>query len=261
MADLPSDPFRALVAILAQLRGDPGCPWDKEQTHATLVPYLVEEAYEVIDAIEGNHEESMREELGDLLLQIVFHAQIARERGVFDVDQVCSGIVDKVIRRHPHVFGDAQVKTAQDVIVQWEEIKLREKAGKSARTSLLDGIPQHLPALLRAERMQKRAAEVGFDWESAAGAWDKLREEADELKEAVEADDRQAMQDEFGDLLFSAVALGRHLGLSAEEALRAATRRFDGRFRHMEAHTAERPLSSLSRQEWADLWQAARRKD
>lgn len=251
--DLPADPFRALVAILALLRGDPGCPWDKKQDHRTLIPYLVEEAYEVVDAIEDDNLPHMKEELGDLLLQIVFHAQIASETAAFTIDDVSRGIVDKMIRRHPHVFGDAVVKTAEDVIAQWEEIKLQEKG--ASRQSLMDGMPSHLPALLWAERVQKRASEVGFDWKSHEGALAKVQEEARELAEAT---DQQAMLDEYGDLLFSVVALGRHLGLSAEDALRAGVRRFVERFKHMESHTSQ-PLSSLHEDDWRRLWDEARK--
>ncbi|MHB2016293.1 MAG: nucleoside triphosphate pyrophosphohydrolase, partial [Candidatus Xenobia bacterium] len=261
------------------------------QTHHTLVPYLVEEAYEVVEAIEANRPPSLREELGDLLLQIVFHAQIAREAGEFTIDDVCRGIVDKMVRRHPHVFGDARVETAEDVVVQWEQIKLQEKGGSRPRTSLLDGIPGHLPALLAAERVQSRAAEVGFDWDSVTGSGGASREAgaasrtdldtvnrvafrdsgavssaiakvAEEVEELAAAQDAEQRLSELGDVLFSVVALGRHLHLSGEEALRAATRRFSERFRIVErlAEAQGKSLSACSKAELADLWQQAKQQ-
>ena len=251
--------FERLVALQAQLRAPKGCPWDIEQTHLTLRTYLIEEAYEVLEALESGDDAKFAEELGDLLLQIVFHAQIGREAGEFTIDDVCRGIVDKMVRRHPHVFGDAKVSTAEEVVTQWEEIKLKEKGGSRPRTSLLDGIPGHLPALLAAERVQSRAAEVGFDWESVNGPIDKIAEEVSEL---AAAEDAQQRQDELGDVLFSVVALGRHLRLSGEDALRAATRRFSERFRMVEklAEAQGKTVSACSRPELAGLWEQAKKQ-
>ncbi len=246
-------PFDRLVAIMQALRAEGGCPWDREQTHLTLVRYLEEEAYEAVEAIEALDFERMREELGDVLLQIVFHAQMAREEGRFDADAVCQGIVDKMVRRHPHVFGEAgSLETAGEVLQRWEQIKLEEK-GASKRESLLDGIPPKLSALLQSERVQGRAAEVGFDWPDLPSALAKV---AEELEEVARARTHQEAEAEIGDLLFATVSAARKLGVNPETALRRTLHKFARRFRALEEQSA-RPLGELSTQELLAGWRAA----
>ena len=232
-ADRPLDqqPLEKLLAIMARLR-DPvrGCEWDVAQTFATIAPYTIEEAYEVADAIERNDMAALKDELGDLLLQVVFHARMAEEAGLFAFADVAAAIADKMEARHPHVFGDA---TGHDQAreVRWEKLKAEERAAKGA-TSALDGVALALPALMRAEKLQKRAARVGFDWDDFDGPADKVREELEELAEAGSDEERFA---EAGDLLFAAVNAVRALGIAPEEALRAANVKFERRFRGMEA--------------------------
>lgn len=224
-----SDPFRELVQVMARLRSEGGCPWDLEQTHQSLVKFLQEEAYEAIEAIEALEYPRMCEELGDLLLQIVFQARIAEERGRFTVDDVCRSIADKMIRRHPHVFGDESLPDAGAVSQRWEQIKLQEKG--ASRQSLLDGIPRALPALSAAERVQGRAAEVGFEWPDAASALGKVHEELRELEQATS----EEREDELGDLLFALVSLARQWKLDPEAAVRRTTRKFIRRFQALES--------------------------
>jgi len=253
-------PLDELVEIMRRLR-DPrnGCPWDLEQTPETLKNYLLEEAHEVVEAIDSGDPAAVREELGDLLFQIVFHAQIGREDGTFDMEDVIRRIRDKMIRRHPHVFGDAEVRNADDVVDNWEEIK---KAEGKERPSLLDGVPVGLPALLRARRLQERAARVGFDWPDRREAVLKLHEELDELHAAVESGDPQAAAEELGDVLFMLVNLSRFLDVDPEEALRAANRKFRDRFRHIEKTAAAtgRRLEEMTLAEMDALWEEAKRE-
>jgi ATP diphosphatase len=234
-----ADPMARLLAIMAKLR-DPngGCPWDLEQSFATIAPYTIEEAYEVAAAIERADMTELKGELGDLLLQVVFHAQIAAEAGAFDFADVAEAISEKMIARHPHVFGDANVATAEAQTVAWEEMKAAERAKKAsgaAEPGTLDGVPLALPALLRAIKLQNRAARVGFDWPSTDLVIDKIVEEARELVEARERAEPDKLEDEMGDLLFVAANLARHLKIDPETALRRANAKFERRFRHIEA--------------------------
>ena len=262
-------PLDPLVQVMATLRGPGGCPWDLEQDHHTLKKYLIEEAYEVLDAIDQGDDEALVEELGDVLLQVVFHSQIASEQGRFNVDDVIRAITQKLIKRHPHVFGDAQVHDAQAVLQQWEQLKAAErlekqgKPGQAAPPSLLDGIPRHLPALMRAADVQKRAAKVGFEWEDAAGAHEKIAEELQEVAEARASGDRQKLAEEWGDLFFALVNAARYDGIDPEEALRQATDKFESRFRYIEAEAArrQRSLDEMSLQEMDALWDEAKSKE
>ena len=254
--------------ISARLREPDGCPWDREQTHASLRNHLLEEAYEVYDALEGGATPELAGELGDLLLQVVLHAQLAAEAGVFDMTDVWTALASKIVRRHPHVFGDAEARTASDVNRQWEKIKAGERAeaaaaggegadGAAAPRSALDGISRSLPALAASQEMQERAANLGYDWPSIDGVLDKVREEVGEL---VEAEDDAHRTEELGDLLFVLVNVGRKTGIEVEGALRAANEKFRGRFRHVEQSAAARnvALRDLSFEELDALWDAAK---
>lgn len=233
-----------LLTLMARLR-DPqgGCPWDRQQTFKTIAPYTLEEAFEVADAIEQNDMAALREELGDLLFQVVFHARMAEEAGAFAFADVVEAITEKMIRRHPHVFGDAEVADAEEQTRRWEAQKAAERAAKSTGAeSLLDGVALGLPALTRAEKLQKRAARGGFDWPEVAGVVAKVHEELDEVERELAQGEREALEGEIGDLLFSIVNLARHTGIDAEHALRAANLKFERRFR-----TLERTIASQGR--------------
>jgi tetrapyrrole methylase family protein/MazG family protein len=224
-----------LLRVMHRLRGPDGCPWDLEQTHQSLGRHLLEEAHETLEAIDSGEPDRLREELGDLLLQVVFHAEMARQEGTYDVDDVAEGIVRKLIRRHPHVFGDVEVESAAEVLVNWERIKTDEKG----EHPLDEEIPASLPALARATKVQRRAAGTGFDWRSADGAAAKVREELDEVMREVEGDEApERIEEELGDLLFAVAALGRRLKVDPETALRKATRRFGDRFERMREQAA-----------------------
>ena len=225
-----------LLAIMARLRDpDNGCPWDREQTLETIVPFTIEEAYEVADAIHRGDLGDLRDELGDLLFQVVFYAQIASERGAFGFAEVVAAISDKMLRRHPHVFGDAEIGSAEEQRRAWERHKAEERAQRSAY-GLLDGVAGSLPALIRAEKLQRRAAKVGFDWDAAEPVLDKIAEELGELRSEIRAGAAAArLEDELGDLLFSCVNLARHLGLHPEQAIAGANRKFEHRFAEIEA--------------------------
>ena len=242
----PPDPrspgIDQLIAIVAQLRAPDGCPWDREQTHATLRGGLLEEAYEVVTAIDNADDENLREELGDLLLQSVFHAQIAAEEGRFDFDGVARSIAEKLVRRHPHVFGEDHCADSDAVLQRWDEIKRTEKGG-AVPASVLDGIPGSLAALMRAQKVQKKASKVGFDWGAAAPVIAKVREELAEVEAAIEAKQTDPLEDEIGDLLFSVVNLARKLTIDAEVALHRATNKFIARFHAVEALARERSLA------------------
>lgn len=227
--------FESLLAVMDRLRGEGGCPWDREQTRDSLKPYLIEEAYEVVEALEEGQQEAIVEELGDLLFQIVFHAQIGRERGEFTMADLLQRLTRKMVRRHPHVFGNRTVRSAKEALAQWESIKQSEAVGDGKPRSVLDGVPRSLPALLWAQRTQVKAARVGFDWNSAETAWKKVREEIGELDEALGRGDRAQMREELGDLLFSLVNVARLLDLDAEDCLRQAVQKFRRRFTEMEA--------------------------
>jgi tetrapyrrole methylase family protein / MazG family protein len=228
--------FLRLLDIMALLRSENGCPWDREQTHASLRQHLLEEAYEVIETIDEGRLEELPGELGDLLLQVVFHAQMAAEEGAFTMDDVVAGITDKLVRRHPHVFGDATVKTAEEQIVRWEQTKMKKEGKKSA----IDGVPRELPALLRAYRMQNKAAAVGFDWPEVMPVWSKIQEEIAELQEAVESGVHDHVEEELGDLLFSIVNVSRFLKANPEDALRRTIEKFSRRFKRVEAEFSRR---------------------
>jgi ATP diphosphatase len=256
-----------LLAIMARLRGEGGCPWDREQSFASIAPFTIEEAYEVADAIDRGHMPDLKDELGDLLFQVVFHAQLAKEAGDFDFAGVAAAICDKLVRRHPHVFLDPVAHDTAQQSVTWEAIKAEERgvaaAGRPlAPVSELDGIPQVLPALMRAYKLSKRAARVGFDFEHAAGAADKVAEELAEVRAAADAaEPAERIFEEIGDLLFAAANLARKLGVDAEAALRAANVKFERRFRGMEALARGRGIRfdalSLAAQE--ALWQEMKR--
>jgi len=256
----PQSAMDALIALMARLR-DPerGCPWDLEQSFATIAPYTIEEAYEVADAIERGDPGRLRDELGDLLFQVVFHSRMAEERGWFGFADVAASIHAKLVRRHPHVFAGATI-AAEDLGREWEAQKARERAAAAERgdeQGTLAGIPQGLPALSRAAKLGRRAARVGFDWPDAAGVRAKIDEELGEL-DAARTNDEAA--GELGDLLFAVVNLSRHLGIDPEAALRGTNARFEGRFRSMEQLAAGRgrALESLSAAEWDELWRAAK---
>jgi len=262
-ATLPTDSMARLRAIMARLRNpDGGCPWDLEQDFATIAPYTIEEAYEVADAIEHGDMAALKDELGDLLLQVVFHAQMAREGGHFDFDDVARGIAEKMIRRHPHVFGDVDIKTADAQTKAWEEHKESERAAKAVaegrRPSVLDGVAAGLPALVRALKLQRRAARVGFDWPKAVDVLVKIDEELSEIKQEMSIErDAARMQDEIGDLLFACVNLARHLEVDPEAALRHANAKFERRFRGVEDRVAAagRTPAESSLDELEAAWQ------
>jgi nucleoside triphosphate diphosphatase len=264
--DLPADPVGRLLAVMARLR-DPtsGCPWDVEQTFATIAPYTIEEAYEVADAIERQDMAALKDELGDLLLQVVFHGQMAREAGRFDFAEVAAGIAEKMIRRHPHVFGDTNIETSEAQTQAWEEHKEKERHAKAAAEgrppSVLDGVAAGLPALMRALKLQRRAARVGFDWPNTLGVFVKIDEELSEIK--LEIDQTRSpdrLLDEVGDLLFAVVNLARHLEVDPEAALRHANGKFERRFRQVEDQltAAGRSPADASLDELETLWQQAK---
>jgi tetrapyrrole methylase family protein / MazG family protein len=249
--------FDEFVRMIAVLRGPDGCPWDRAQDHMSLRRNMIEEAYEAVSAIESGDDEELAEELGDVLLQVVLHAQIATDDDRFAIDDVVAGISEKIRRRHPHVFGDAEAGTPAEVIERWDAIKREEKAG----TGVLEGIPSALPALLWAQKISRRAVGVGFEWESLEAVWEKVHEEIDELKETEPGSAEAA--DEIGDLLFTVVNLARKQGIDAEEALRATCRKFIGRFEGMERDAASsgRHVSDLDITEMEELWQHAKSRE
>lgn len=251
--------FSRLVEIMAKLRAPGGCPWDRSQSREDLKTYLVEETYEVLDAIDSGCTEKLKEELGDLLLQIVFHAEIADEEKAFDIEDVCRAINEKLIRRHPHVFGDVKAETPDIVLKNWETIKKGEKEGKSA----LGGVPKVLPALLKAYRLQEKAARVGFDWEETRQVEAKVDEELAELREAVDSGDKSKIREEMGDLLFAIVNLSRFLKLDPEDTLQAANEKFIRRFKAVEKSAADdgRDLHGMSLAEMDQLWEEAKKKE
>jgi tetrapyrrole methylase family protein/MazG family protein len=256
-----------LLTIMARLRGPAGCPWDREQTEQTLKKYLIEEAYEVLEAIEGGEPDKLKEELGDLLLQIVFLSRIAAEKRQFGFADVVQILVQKLIRRHPHIFPSPHLKVSapprngQEVRKIWREVKKQETQDEPKKF-LLEGLPLGLPALIRTQRITERAARVGFDWPRLEGVWAKIREEIRELKQAERKRGPGGREEEMGDVLFSLVNLARHYGLSAEEALRKANRRFAQRFRKVEAELRREGLSleEASLKEMDRLWNQAKKK-
>ncbi len=249
--------FQKLVNIMAKLRGPDGCPWDREQTHTSLKPYLIEEAYEVLDSIEKNDMDSLEEELGDLLLQVIFHAQLAKEKKHFTILDVLQSINRKLINRHPHVFGQTKIKTADEQSIHWEFIKKQEK-----NNSILDGVPKHVPALLRAHRIQQKASAVGFDWEVKDQVWEKVKEEIEELNIAIKLQKQDAIQDELGDLLFSLVNLSRFIHINPEEALNHANNKFIRRFQQLEKTMEEegKHLKDMTLEEMDKVWNRIKNK-
>lgn len=258
--DATQPPIQQLRAIVARLRAPEGCPWDREQTHASLRAGLIEEAYEVVEAINTGDDENLREELGDLLLQPIFHAQIAAEEGRFTFDDVARSIVEKLIRRHPHVFGEDRCADSAEVLRKWDDIKRTEKGERAA--SALDGISSGLPALMRAEKVQKKAARVGFDWSEAAPVVAKIREELAEVEAELPGGSSTKIEEEIGDLLFSVVNLARKLKVDGETALQRATDKFSSRFRQVEALAREREiaLEKLTLAELDVLWDEVKRR-
>jgi MazG family protein len=238
-ADLP--PITRLREVVHCLRAPGGCPWDQEQTHESLIPHVIEEAYEVVEAIRSGDAAAMCDELGDLLLQSVLHAEIASETGAFDLDSMAQGLSEKLIRRHPHVFGEANAADSDAVLAQWDAIKATERPGKPK--GLLHGVGKGLPALMKGQKLQKKAAKVGFDWPDTEPVFGKISEETLELREAMATGDRMQMEHELGDLLFSVVNLARKLGLEAEAALAAANERFTARFTGVEEKLSQQGLS------------------
>lgn len=268
--------FGQLVQVMATLRGPDGCPWDREQNHTTLRPYMLEEAYEAVSAINAGDLAGLQEELGDVLLQVVFHAQMAREAGTFDIDDVIRSITEKLIRRHPHVFGATEVSGAAEVVQNWEAIKAAERAGKAGETpaeesaatpapdpALLDGVGQGMPALLRAYKVQRKAAKVGFDWPDIEGPLAKVHEELAELQAAYQSGDRARYEEEFGDLLFAAVNVARFLQVDPEVALTATVDKFVRRFAYIEAQARRnrKKLSEMGLAEMDRLWDEAKRAE
>jgi tetrapyrrole methylase family protein / MazG family protein len=257
-----------LENLVERLRGDNGCPWDREQTRETLKPMLIEEAYEVLDALDTDNPAELKDELGDLLFQVVFHAQIARERGEFDLADVIDRSHTKMVHRHPHIFGNADLKTSDDVLKNWEDIKAAEKGIKSAShpesdRSLLDGIPSKLPALHKAYQMTAKASRVGFDWSRLEDILSKMHEEASELMEARSQGDSQKVMDEVGDLLFVVVNIARFLGIDPETALARSNEKFYRRFRYLESAIKGqgRELKNASLAEMDALWEEAKKKE
>ncbi|MBQ3007929.1 MAG: nucleoside triphosphate pyrophosphohydrolase [Clostridia bacterium] len=248
-----------LIKIMQILRSPGGCPWDAEQTHESIKKNLIEETYEVIEAINKNDKELMCEELGDLLMQVVFHAQMEEERGSFVFDDITDGICKKLIERHPHVFGEVSISGVDDVLTNWDAIKRKTK-GQKTTTQSMNSVPRELPALMRATKLQKKAADVGFDWSDVSGALDKLEEEIAELRQAIGNNDRENMSEELGDVLFSAVNVSRFIKTDAEEALTAASDKFLARFTRVEELANGRgiDMNSSSLEELDKLWDEAK---
>jgi tetrapyrrole methylase family protein/MazG family protein len=246
--------FDSLVEVIAHLRGPQGCPWDKQQTHASLREHLLEETYEVLEALDNSDSEELRTELGDLLMQVVFHAQLGKEAGAFDIGDVIEGINRKLIFRHPHVFGSRQVKNAEEVLVNWEELKRQERQEKG---SMLDGVPVNMPALAYSQSVQERVARVGFDWDKDGDVLDKLAEEIAEFKQSESQDDKA---EEFGDILFTLTNYARRQGVDVESALRNANQKFYRRFAYMEGLCRQRGLdiSKMTLNEQNRLWDEAK---
>lgn len=252
--------LQRLIEIMEALRGDPGCPWDKKQTRESLKPYIVEEAYEIIEAIEENDPEKIKEELGDLLFQIIFQCQIGKERNEFTLSDVIGKISDKMTARHPHVFGEAEYKTTDEVIAHWEVQKKRE--GKQ-RDSILEGVPKTLPSLLRAHRLQNRAARIGFDWQKTDDVLAKLEEEILEFKKALAEKNPSRIEDELGDIFFMLVNISRFIDINPEDALQKTISKFIRRFRYIEmkASEQEKTLSAMTIEEMDTLWDEAKERE
>ncbi len=263
MANSAGVRFEALLSLMARLRGDGGCPWDREQTRASLKPYLIEEAYEVLQAIDEEDVDHLVEELGDLLFQVVFHCQVASEAGDFTIVEVLERLADKMTRRHPHVFGGAAVGDAREALAQWERIKHGEVQRDGKPRSALDSVPEILPALLRAQRLQVKAGRVGFDWTRWEDAWSKVREEMAEMDEALRHSDPGRVRDELGDLLFSVVNVARLQDIDAEDCLRQAADKFTRRFKEVEAdmRAGGRRVSEASLEDLDKAWEAVKARE
>jgi MazG family protein len=263
MTQSPGALFERLLDLMHRLRGPSGCPWDREQTPSSLKPYLIEEAYEVLEAIESGEVDPLREELGDLLLQVVFHTEIAAERRDFAMADVLARLIDKLVTRHPHVFGDTSVETPGQALVQWEAIKQREAAAHGRSRSVIDGVPRALPALIRAQRVQGKAARVNFDWPDAHAAWAKVEEEVQEASAALAGGQRDRFQEELGDVLFSLVNVARLSAIDAEDALQRAIEKFRRRFTTMESELIARgkSVASVSSEELEQSWEAVKAQE
>ena len=244
-----------LIDVVAKLRAPDGCPWDREQTHNSLRPNMLEEAYEAVDAIDENNMPHLREELGDVLLQVLLHSQIASEHGDFDIEAVAKELKDKLIHRHPHVFGNAKINDAQDVLKAWDKLKAEEK---TERKSAMDGLSKSQPALVLAQKISKRAVKVGFEWPNEQSLYDCFYSEIEEFKQAKNEQDKAHMEEEYGDILFAAVNLARWNKIDAEQALLKANKKFEKRFRKME-ELATKPLTEYSFEEYDALWKQAKR--
>lgn len=265
MTEGNGDYFQKLIDLMARLRGPDGCPWDREQTRETLKPMLIEEAYEVLEALDEEDSGELCEELGDLLFQVVFHSQIARERGEFDAHDVCREVYLKMVRRHPHVFGDRQIADSRELLKHWEDLKAEEKAlgGKTHRRgSLVDGIPASMPSIYRCHQLTSKAARVGFDWADVDEIFQQCGEEYGELKEALEGGDLDHIKEEVGDLIFAVLNIARFLEVDPETALRRANRKFQDRFIRMEEHfeSRGRRLKEVPQEEMEEFWQNAKAK-
>lgn len=256
-----SESFDRLVEVLQKLRSPEGCLWDREQTHRSILPALLDESYEFFDAVDANDCAGMKEELGDILLQVIFHSQIAHEEKKFSIDEVVEEITEKLIRRHPHVFADTSVNSSADIIDNWERIKRTEK-GKQDRKSVVDGIPKALPALARAEKVQERVKRCGFDWAEIAPVLDKVEEEFAEFREALENNDQRHKEEEFGDILFSLVNVARFCDISAEESLRSSTNKFMKRFMYIEDFFGGDPekIKAAGFEELNRLWDESKKQ-
>lgn len=255
---MPKRSFDELVQLMTRLRGPNGCPWDRKQTLASLKPFIIEESYEVVDAIDRDDRAALAEELGDFLLQAVFAAEITREEGSFDIGDAITAIHDKLVHRHPHVFGDVVANDAEQVLVNWEKLKNEER--KAENKSVLAGVPQTLPALLKASRLTEKAARVGFDWRRTEDVFEKLDEEIGEVREAIASGDEAKIHDEIGDLLFTIANIARKLNVNAEEALQSTNRKFRRRFEAMESSVrgSDRNLDQLSLEQMDALWDEAK---
>ncbi|HEV2722226.1 MAG TPA: nucleoside triphosphate pyrophosphohydrolase [Thermoanaerobaculia bacterium] len=250
--------FDELVQLMTKLRGPDGCPWDRKQTLPSLKPFIIEESYEVVDAIDRDDRRGLCEELGDFLLQAVFVAEVTREEGSFDIGDSVTAIYEKLVRRHPHVFGDVEARDAEQVLVNWEKLKNEER--KAENKSVLAGVPQSLPALLKAARLTEKAARVGFDWRRTEDVFSKIQEEIAELQEAIDSGNETQIHDEVGDLLFTIANIARKLNVNAEEALQSTNRKFRRRFEAMESSVREagKNLDQLSLEQMDALWDEAK---
>ena len=261
-----NDNFNRLVELMATLRGPGGCPWDKEQTMESLTPYIIEEAYEVVEAIEdslGVSTTAVKDELGDLLFQVIFLSRLAEEEGSFDISNVIDGIIEKMTRRHPHVFDDNTVKDSDEVLKNWDIIKKAEDGKKSNKNGLLDSIPKTLPALLRAGKVSKKAAKTGFDWKEVGQVMDKVFEEIEEFKVSLRENDQSAIEEEMGDILFALVNVSRFIKVDPERALRKTIKKFIDRFHYIERTITndKRTLDETSIEEMEELWTEAKKKE